>query len=78
MTRLAARLTSQVLNNIGSYHGENKINTHTVVGNYMNTKKTMFDFNFSFYQAIKQHGYWMVHNTHKEKLSIKILLVGYL
>ena len=29
----------------------------TVVGDYINTIKTAFDFNFDLYQAFKQHGY---------------------
>ena len=29
----------------------------TVVGDYINTMKTTFDFNFDLYQAVKQHGY---------------------
>ena len=33
------------------------INYDTVVGDYINTKKTTFDFNFDLNQAIKQHGY---------------------
>jgi len=27
------------------------------VGNYINTMKTTFDFNFDFHQGVKQHGY---------------------
>ena len=27
----------------------------TVVGDYINTMKTTFDFDFDFYQAVKQH-----------------------
>ena len=29
----------------------------TVVGDYINTMKTTFDFNFNLNRAIKQHGY---------------------
>ena len=29
----------------------------TVVGDYVNTMKTTFGFNFDLYQALKQHGY---------------------
>ena len=30
---------------------------HTMVGDYINTIKTIFNFNFDLYQAVKQHGY---------------------
>ena len=30
---------------------------NTVVVVYINTMKTTLDFNFNFYQALKQHGY---------------------
>ena len=29
----------------------------TVVGDYSNTMKTAFEFNFDLYQAVKQHEY---------------------
>jgi len=45
-----------------------------VVGDYINTMKTTFDFIFDLHQAVKQHGY-TVHSTHKhrsqEKLNLK-------
>ena len=34
-----------------------KSTTVVLVGNYINTMKTTFDFNFDLYQAVKQHGY---------------------
>ena len=30
---------------------------NSVVGDYINTMKTTFNFNFELYQAVKQHGY---------------------
>ena len=45
---------------------------YTVVGNYINTMRTTFDFNFDLYQAFKQHGY--TKHGNKENLSIKKLL----
>ena len=30
---------------------------YMVVGDFINTMKTTFDFNFDLYQAFKQHGY---------------------
>ena len=38
-------------------HEREIINYDTVVGDYINTKKTNFDYNFDLNQAIKQHGY---------------------
>ena len=35
---------------------------YKVVGDYINTMKTTFDFNFDSYQAIKQHEY-TIHIT---------------
>ena len=35
----------------------------TVLGVYINTMKTNFDFNFDFYQAFKQHGYTYKHEN---------------
>ena len=35
---------------------ENIANT-TVVGDYSNIMKTIFDFNFDLYQSLKQHGH---------------------
>ena len=43
--------------------------SNTVVGDYINTMKTTFDFNFDLYQAFTQHRY--TKNGNKEKLSIK-------
>ena len=40
------------------------IPTITVVGDYINTIKTTFDFNFDLYQAFIQHR----NNKNKEKL----------
>ena len=34
-----------------------KSTTVVLVGNYINTMKATFDFNFDLYQAVKQHGY---------------------
>ena len=34
-----------------------KKDMYTMVGDYINTMKTTFDFNFDLYQALKQHGY---------------------
>ena len=33
------------------------VDLHTLVGDYINTMKTTFDFNFDLYQAAKQQGY---------------------
>ena len=33
------------------------VNPDTMVGDYINTLKTTFDFSLSLYQAVKQHGY---------------------
>ena len=33
------------------------INSSTLVGDYIKTKKTTFDLNFDLYEAVKQHGY---------------------
>ena len=41
-----------------------------VVGDYINTMKTTFDFIFDLYQAFKQHAETHKHGN-KEKLSIK-------
>jgi len=30
---------------------------HTVVGDFINTMKTTFNFNFDLYHAVKQQGY---------------------
>ena len=40
-----------------------------MVGGFINTMKTTFDFNLDLYQAFKQHGY--TKHGNKEKLSIK-------
>jgi len=43
--------------------------SNTVVGDYINTMKTTFDFNFDFYKAVKQHA----ADTHKHKNKEKML-----
>ena len=40
-----------------------------MVGEYINTMKTTFDFNFDLYQAFKQHE--RTYSGNKEMLSIK-------
>ena len=40
---------------------------NTVVGDFINTMKTSFDFNFDLYQAFKQDGL----DTHKDKYKEK-------
>ena len=35
--------------------GKNIFSENTVVGNYINTMKTTFDFNFYLNQAVKEH-----------------------
>ena len=42
----------------------------TVVGDYINTMKTNFGFNFDLYQDSEQHGDTQKYGN-KEKLSIK-------
>ena len=39
---------------------------NTVVGDYINTMKLTYDFNFDLYQAFKQHRY--TKNGNKEKM----------
>ena len=41
---------------------------YTAVGDYINTIKTAFDLNFDFYQAVKQHVYW-IHINKEVKIS---------
>ena len=47
-----------------------KRTSFTVVGDFINTMKMTFDFNFELYQAAQQHEYTYI-NQSQEKLSIK-------
>ena len=44
-----------------------------MVGDYINIMKITFDFNFDFYQALKQHGYTKTKNQ-REAVSQKASL----
>ena len=44
----------------------------TVVGDYINTMKTTFDFNFVLYQAFKQHEY--TNRMQRETVNCKLVI----
>jgi len=45
-----------------------------VVGNYINTLKTAFDFNFDLFQAVKQHRSQENLSIHKPSLFLLVNL----
>ena len=51
----------------------------TVVGEYKKKMKTILDFNFDLYKAVKQHGYWIyINKEFKRSCKLKKLLFNYL
>ena len=51
---------------------------NTVVGDYINTMKTNFDFNFNLYKAVKQYGYAHINIEVKISCQLKDDLFDYL
>ena len=51
---------------------------NTVVGDYTNTMKTNFDFNFNLYKAVKQYGYAHINIEVKISCQLKDDLFDYL
>ena len=51
---------------------------NTVVGDYINTMKTNFDFNFNLYKAVKQYGYAHINIEVKISCQLKEDLFDYL
>ena len=76
MIKLCLQIQPQINGSTEKYKG-----VCTVVNVYINAMKTTFDFNFDFYQALKQHGYTLTWKQREAVINsflcVYLLIINY-